>query len=189
MRLQVKLSGFGGQGIILSGYIVGKAAALYDGKFATHTQSYGPEARGGACAAEVIISDDKPTDYPFVTDADILVTMSQEAFETYKPLLQRNGTLIYDKDLVHIHDVPKTVKKHSIPATKIAENLGNKIVANVVMLGFFARVTGAVSKNAMVRCIRESVPSRFLDLNMRAFEEGWQWPENSRRRRRKSGAA
>jgi len=189
MKVQVKLSGFGGQGIILGGYMIGKAAALYDGKFATHTQSYGPEARGGACSAEVIISDDKPTDYPFITNADVLVTMSQEAFETYRATLKKNGTLIYDRDLVHIHDVPKSVKVRSIPATKIAEQLGNKIVANVVMLGYFARVTGAVSKNAMMHCIRDSVPKRFVELNMRAFEEGWRWPETSRKRGRKLGAA
>ncbi len=177
-RVSIKLSGFGGQGIILSGYIIGKAASLHDGRFATHTQSYGPEARGGACAAEVIISDDEPVDYPFILTADVLVSMSQEAFDTYLPVLKETGTLVYDGDLVSVHDLSEKVSAHSVPATRIAEELGNKIVANVVMLGFLAAVTRAVSKAAMLRCIEESVPRRFVELNRTAFERGWNHFEN-----------
>jgi 2-oxoglutarate ferredoxin oxidoreductase subunit gamma len=168
---QVKFSGFGGQGIILSGFIVGRAAVFYDKKFATFTQSYGPEARGGYCAAEVVISDE-PIDYPFVIEADVLVTLSQDAFNKYSPLLKKDGALIYDPDLVKVSNLPPTVRVYPIRATKLAEELGNKVVANVVMLGFFTAISGEVSEEAMRRSVLEAVPKKFLELNTKAFNKG-----------------
>ncbi|MCX7702838.1 MAG: 2-oxoacid:acceptor oxidoreductase family protein [Planctomycetota bacterium] len=168
---QVKFSGFGGQGIILSGFIVGRAAVIYDKKNAAFTQSYGPEARGGYCSAEVIISDET-IEYPFVMEADVLVTLSQEAFKKYASILKKDGALIYDPDMVKLSKLPETVRVYPIQATKIAEELGNKVVANVVMLGFFTAISGEVSEEAMRRSVLDSVPKKFVDLNTRAFNRG-----------------
>lgn len=169
--MEIKISGFGGQGIILSGLIMGRAAALYDGKFSTFTQSYGPEARGGACAAGVIISDEA-VDYPFVQNADILVTLSQGAFNKHIGILKKNGILVYDPDLVKPSALPETVKAYKIEATRIAEALGNKVVANVVMLGFLTAISGVVSEQAMSKSVMEAVPEKFHKLNGEAFKEG-----------------
>src|SRR3990170_2845279 len=133
MRQEVRLAGFGGQGIILAGYVLGKAAALYDGHEAVFSQSYGPEARGGACAAEVVICDE-PVDYPLFELADIVVAMSQEAFSKYGSTLKPDGVLLLDSDLVKTDTAGPRV--HRAPFTRLAEGLGNRMAANVVMLGF-----------------------------------------------------
>jgi len=175
-RTEIRLSGFGGQGIILSGYIVGKAAAIYDKKQATFTQSYGPESRGGACSAQVIISDE-PVHYPHLIAPSVLVVMSQEAYNKYAPTLREGAVLIVDEDLVEVHDLPKGVKLFSIPATRLAEELGRKIVANIVMLGFFAAVTDVASVEALREAVRTSVPKGTEELNLEAFEKGYQYGE------------
>lgn len=171
-EVAIKLCGFGGQGIILSGFITGKAASIYDGRQATFSQSYGPEARGGECSSSVIISD-KRASYPFVNQADVLIAMSQAAYNKYIIQLKPGGLLIVDENLVEPHDVPEGAAVHSIPSTAIAEKLGNKIVANVVMLGFFTAVSGAVSRKSMEKVVAETVPKRFVDLNMTAFGMGY----------------
>ncbi len=170
----VKLCGFGGQGIILLGNMVGKAAAIHDKRQATFSQSYGPEARGGECSSSVIISDNRAS-YPFVDSADILVAMSQAAYNKYIVQLKPGGLLIVDTDLVEPHSIPEGVDVRSAPATAIAEKLGNKIVANVVMLGFFTAASGAVSRKSMEKVVAETVPSRFLDLNLTAFKQGFEF--------------
>ena len=154
MRQEVRLAGFGGQGIILAGYLLGKAAALHDGKHAIFTQSYGPEARGGACAAELIISDE-PIDYPMVTRPELLVLMSQEAFKKYGSAAAEGAQLVVDSDLV---ESPKDEEwlRH-INATRLAEELGNRMVANVIMLGFLCATTGVVSREALQESIRTTV--------------------------------
>ena len=167
----IKLCGFGGQGIILSGLMIGKAVAIYDGMQATFTQSYGPEARGGECSASVIVSEDR-AEYPFVNDADILVALSQVAYNKYIKQLKPGGLLVLDSDLVEPLGVPEGVTIRGVPATAFAEQLGNKIVANVVMLGFFTAVSGKVSRKSMEKVISETVPKRFIDLNMKAFAKG-----------------
>ncbi len=174
----VKLCGFGGQGIILSGLLIGKAASIYDGKQATFTQSYGPEARGGECSASVIVSRQRSS-YPFVDNADVLVAMSQVAYNKYIKQLKENSLLIIDSDLVDPHGTPKGTTIRSVPATAIAEKLGNKIVANVVMLGFFTAASGAVSPEAMKKVVSETVPKRFIDLNMKAFDMGYEHNDES----------
>lgn len=168
----IKLCGFGGQGIILSGMLIGKAAAVYDNLQATFTQSYGPEARGGECSASVIVSA-KRASYPFVNDADIMIAMSQVAYNKYVKQLKPGGLLVLDTDLVEPHSVPEGATVRAVPATAIAEKLGNKIVANVVMLGFFTAVSGRVSRDSMEKVVAETVPKRFVELNMRAFGEGF----------------
>jgi 2-oxoglutarate ferredoxin oxidoreductase subunit gamma len=181
-RTDVKLCGFGGQGIVLSGYILGKAVSIFDKREAVLTQSYGPEARGGACSADVVISDVK-IDYPYLKDVNILVIMSQEAYFTYTKHLGKNGILLVDEDLVEMD--PKEIKKqkwkiYKIPATRFAEELGKKIVANIVMLGFFAAVTDVVGYDAMKNAILSSVPRGTEKLNESAFDKGYEHGKGAR---------
>jgi 2-oxoglutarate ferredoxin oxidoreductase subunit gamma len=175
-RLEVRLSGFGGQGIIRSGEIIGKAAVLYDGKFATFTQSYGPESRGGACAAQVAIADDPvELSYPHVIDPSILVLMSQGAYNKYASDFRRDGLLIVDEDLVELDEAAEGVRMLKIPATRLAEQIGRRIVANVVMLGFVAAVTDIASPEAIKKAVLDSVPKGTEKLNTRAFDTGFEY--------------
>jgi len=173
-ELRVKISGFGGQGIILSSYIVGKAASIFDGKNASMTQAYGPEARGGACSSQVVISDQE-VDYPLVDEANILIAMSQEAYDKFCPILKEGGKLLYDTDLVKKTKETKGIIVKGIPATRLAEEMGKKIVANIVMLGFATAQTDVASYDAMRNAIKESVPDKFTDLNMTAFQKGFDY--------------
>lgn len=168
--VEVRISGYGGQGVVLAGLLLGKAAALHDGKSAVFTQSYGPEARGGASCADVVVAD-SPIDYPLVSRADILVTLFQEAYVRYRPTLKPEGTLILESDLVHPHE--SLGRYHAIRATKMAEELGRKVVANVIVLGFLVGLTGVVSREASEAAIRETVKPKTIDLNLRAFEAGY----------------
>jgi 2-oxoglutarate ferredoxin oxidoreductase subunit gamma len=170
----IRVTGFGGQGIIRLGYIIGKAAALHGGKHATLTQSFGPEARGSACSAQVVVSD-TPVLYPYITKPDILVAMSQEAYGKYISDLRESGELLIDQDLVSVGRLPESVRVSSIPATRLAEQMGNRIIANIVMLGFFAAVTGLVDADAVRKAIPGSVPDRFLELNLKAFDVGYSY--------------
>jgi 2-oxoglutarate ferredoxin oxidoreductase subunit gamma len=171
MRHEVRLAGFGGQGIILAGFVLGRAAAIYGGKEAVFTQSYGPEARGGACAAEVVISDE-PIDYPLLTAPTHVVCMSQEAFNKYGSGLADGASLITDSDLVQVPGLNGTLR--SVPATRLARELGNRMAANIVMLGFFAGATGVVSRQALEEAVRASMKPKLLELNMRALDAGFQ---------------
>ena len=178
-RLEVRLSGFGGQGIIRSGEIVGKAAAIYDGRYATFTQSYGPESRGGAAAAQVAIADDPvELSYPHVVDPSILVIMSQGAYNKYVPGFRRDGLLIVDESLVELDQAAEGLRVLKIPATRLAEELGRRIVANVVMLGFLAAVTDVASPGAIKQAVLDSVPKGTEELNGRAFEMGLQYAQD-----------
>lgn len=171
-RTEVRLTGFGGQGIILAAYILGKAAALYDRKHATFTQSYGPESRGGACAAQVVISDE-PVQYPHLIDPSVVVIMSQEAYNKYASTLRAGNKVLVDEDLVILGDLPEGVRVYAIPSTRIAEGeFGRKMVANIVMLGFLAAVAGVVTEDSMRQAVRESVPKGTEDLNLKAFQAG-----------------
>lgn len=172
MREEVRLAGFGGQGIILAGYILGKAAALYDKKEAIFTQAYGPEARGGACSAEVVISDE-PIDYPLVSQPKYVAIMSEEAFSKYGSAAAEGAVLMVDSDLVET--ASRLGWAHGIPATRLAQELGTRIVSNMVMLGFFCGVTGLVSDAAMEEAVRTSVPAKTIDLNVKAFNTGLEY--------------
>lgn len=172
-RLEIRLSGFGGQGIIRSGEIIGKAAVLYDGRYATFTQSYGPESRGGAAAAQVAIADDPvELSYPHVINPSILVVMSQGAYNRYVPEFRRDGLLIVDEDLVELDEKVEGLRVLKVPATRLAEELGRRVVANVVMLGFLATATDIVSPEALRQAVLDSVPRGTEELNARAFEVG-----------------
>lgn len=175
-RLEVRLSGFGGQGIIRSGEIIGKAAVLYDGRYATFTQSYGPESRGGACAAQVAIADDPvELSYPHVIDPSILVVMSQGGYNKYVPDFRRDGLLIVDDSLVELDEAAAGLQVLMVPATRMAEELGRRIVANVIMLGFVAAVTDIASPEAIKQAVLDSVPKGTEELNERAFDTGFQY--------------
>ena len=172
--MDIRFSGFGGQGIIKSGMLIGKAASLFDNKFATLTQSFGPEARGGACSAQVVI-DSNAVLYPYIVTPEILVAMSQEAYEKFIGDPQKGSIVLTDTDLVKPKTKRKDVKLFSIPATRIAEEMGNRIFANVVMVGFFTAITSVVSIDAMKKALPGSVPERFIDKNIEALERGYNY--------------
>ncbi len=171
---EIRFSGFGGQGIIRCGLITGKALSLFDNKHATMTQSFGPEARGSACSSQVVVSSDRVL-YPYITTPEILVSMSQEAYEKYEPELRDDGILIIDADLVKPKPSRDKIQMYAIPSTRFAEELGNRITANLVMLGFFTAVSKIVSSEAMKKALPGMVPERFLDLNIKAFDKGYDY--------------
>lgn len=176
-KTDIKIGGFGGQGVILTGYIIGKAASIFDKKNATMTQAFGPEARGSACSAQVIVSEDIIR-FPYVKQPDIMVIMSQEAFTKFSPQInKKSGMILIEEELVDPAGLPETVKLFKIPATRIAEELGRKVVLNMVMAGFFTAVTGLISKDAMRKAVETSVPRGTEDLNLRAFDRGYEWGE------------
>ena len=170
-RHEVRLTGFGGQGIMLAGYIVGQAATLYGKKHVTHIRDYGPEARGGSCRADVVISD-KPVLYPYINAPSVLVAMSQQSYDKYRPGSRENSLILIDEDLVK-HREKRKDRLWSIPAQRIAEELGRVAVANIVMLGFLTAITKIVSVDAMKRSVLDSVPKGTEELNTKAFECGY----------------
>jgi 2-oxoglutarate ferredoxin oxidoreductase subunit gamma len=167
----VLLTGFGGQGIVLAGHILGKAAAIYDGREATLIQAYGPEARGGATLVQVMISTE-PILYPYIESADAIVCMSQEGFSKYGPLLRPGGALLIEEDLVRLPEGHTTDGVFGIPATQLAVEAGRKMVANIVMLGLLVAVTGVVGRAALESAIRSTVPKGTDELNLGAFARG-----------------
>jgi 2-oxoglutarate ferredoxin oxidoreductase subunit gamma len=170
--VQIRIGGFGGQGIIMAGSLLGKAASLYGGKEAVFTQAYGPESRGGACRADLIISD-HAVDYPFVSQPDILAVMFQEAYTRFAPQLKPGGVLIVEQDLVSLDGIEDSKGSVlALPASRIATELGNRIVANVVLLGFLVAQTGVVSPDTVEQALRSTVKAKVLELNLRAFSAG-----------------
>lgn len=170
---EILLTGFGGQGIILAGQIMGKAASLGDHKESTLTQSYGPEARGGACSAQVIIADGL-IHFPYVRHPDILVCMSQGGYDKYGGMLKENGVLIIDQDLVHSVNLEPT-HFFAIPATRMAEELGRKMMANIVMVGFITAVTDSITIDSARDAVVDSVPKGTEKLNTSAFNKGFEY--------------
>ena len=172
MRTEVRLAGFGGQGIIRAGLMLAMASCIYDNKNAVQTQSYGPESRGGSCKSEVVISDDE-VDYPRVVEPDVLVIMSQEAFTTYAKTVKPNGILLLDPDMVPRHELNGNVRVFKIPSTKMAEELGKTIVANVVMLGALVAVSSITTPEAFKNALLNNIPKGTEKLNLAAFEKGY----------------
>lgn len=173
---EIRIAGFGGQGVILSAMVLGKAGSIFQNGFATVTQNFGPEARGGACSAQLILSD-SPVLYPYVAQPDILVVMSQEAYTRFAPELKDGGTLIVEQDLVRVSgfDKDKQIKVYSVPATRIAEELGKRMVLNSVMVGFFTALTHLLEAEAVRKAVADSVPPSFRELNLQAFEKGFEY--------------
>jgi 2-oxoglutarate ferredoxin oxidoreductase subunit gamma len=171
---EIRIAGFGGQGVILSAIVLGKAASIHQGEYATMTQNFGPEARGGACSAQLMLSD-QPVLYPYVTQPDVLVVMSQEAYTKFGPELKEGGTLLIERDLVRVSDLPKQTRIYSVPATRLAEELGKRMVLNIVMVGFFAAVTQLLEAVAVRKAVADSVPASFRELNLKAFDRGYEY--------------
>ena len=171
MRLEVRLAGFGGQGIISAGLMLAVAACIYEDRNAVQTRSYGPESRGGACKSEVVISDEK-IDFPTVTEPDVLIVMSQEAYNAYVDTVKKGGTLLLDSGLVPKEKVTLQIRVFRVPATKIAEEVGKSLVANVVMLGALTSITNLVSPKSMKKSILSTIPRGTEKLNSEAFKRG-----------------
>ena len=170
----IRFSGFGGQGIIRCGLIAGKALSLFDNMNATMTQSFGPEARGSACSSQLVVNEDRVL-YPYIVQPEILISMSQEAYDKYEPDLKDDGILIIDSDLVKLRPKRGKIKTYAIPSTRFAEELGNRIIANLVMMGFFTAITKVVSSEAMKQALPGLVPERFINLNIKAFDKGYDY--------------
>jgi len=170
-RYEIRLSGRGGQGVILAGYITAQAASIFDHKNATLIQDYGPAARGGACRTDIVISGERVL-YPYINAPSVLIAMSQQAYDRYCPNNREDTLVIIDEDLVKPR-VRKGDRLLAIPARRIAEELGRVAVANSVMLGFFTAVTDIISVEAMRKSMLASVPKNTDELNTRAFEQGY----------------
>lgn len=172
---EIRIAGFGGQGVIMCAQVIGRAASIVENGFATMTQNFGPEARGGACSAQLILSP-TPILYPYVVKPDLMVLMSQEAFVKFHRDIKPGGTLIVEQDLVRVQDVAAPdVKVYAIPATRIAENLGKKMVQNIVMTGFFGAISGVLQRESLRQAVEDSVPAAFAELNRTAFDAGYEY--------------
>jgi 2-oxoglutarate ferredoxin oxidoreductase subunit beta len=181
-RTEVQLGGFGGQGIMSAGKIIGQAAAIYDKLEACFTQSYGPEARGGSAGSQVVISSD-PIHHPQLLEPTSAIIMSQAAYDKYVPQLATGGTLLIDDSLVTLPDNRRTdITIHGLSATRIAEEIGNVRAANSAMLGFWTAIVKAVRKEAMRQSLAESVPPKTVDVNMNAFDTGYEKGLKARKR-------
>ena len=169
-RTEIRITGFGGQGVVLSGYIIGRACAINASKHATMIQSFGPEARGSACSATLAVSDTMVL-YPYIRRPDIFVVMSADGYTTYRDELKDDGILVYESNLVH-PTFKEGQSAFGVPSTRIAESLGRVIVQNIVMLGFFTAATQIVSRDEMRAAVKTSVPAGTEELNLKAFDAG-----------------
>jgi len=173
-RKEIRIAGFGGQGIVLSGDILGKAASIFDKGFAVLTQNYGPESRGGSCTAEVVISDE-PIDYPYAVDPQVQIILSQEAYNKYVQDPSPETLIIVDSDLVTV-DPTLNHQPLFIPASRIArEEAGHPVVANIVMLGFLAATSEIMQAEILKKAVLDSIPVGTEEINTRAFELGYNY--------------
>ena len=173
MRREFRIAGFGGQGVVLSGQIIGKAAAIYDKGFAAMSQNYGPEARGGSCTAEVVISRET-IDYPYVVCPQVLIILAQEAYNKYGHDIPSETLLIIDPSLV-TPDPSQNSVPLSVPATIMAREMGRSVVANIIVLGFLAAVSDLISPEALRESVLVSVPEGTGEFNLKAFDLGYQY--------------
>lgn len=174
---EIRIAGFGGQGIILAGYIIGKAAAIYDNKYSTLIQSFGPEARGSACSAQVLISS-SPILYPYLIQPSISVILSRDAYDKFGKEVTPGGIILIEKDLVQMSQAPKNASLYAIPATRLAEEMGRKIIMNIITVGFFSATTGITSYDATRKAVETSVPPGTEELNLKAFDTGYEYGKN-----------
>lgn len=176
-KTEVRISGQGGQGVVMAGQILGRAA-VYDGKNAVQTQSYGAEARGSVAKSEIIISDSK-IGFPVVRKCDVLVAMSQEALDKYWKDLKKNSIIIVDS--TYAKKIPKTkAKTYKIPATEEAERMfKTKMYANMVILGALTKIIGIISPKAMKKAIEDTLGKKFASTNKQAYNRGRDYPIKS----------
>jgi 2-oxoglutarate ferredoxin oxidoreductase subunit gamma len=176
-RYEVRLAGEGGQGMILAGVILAEAAAVHDGLNAVQTQSYGPEARGGASRSEVIIAEGE-VDYPKVMAADLLLCMSQEACDKFHEQVKDDGLIVVDSTKVSRVPSHRAV---AVPITRIAEEAtGRRITASIVALGLVGGLTNLVTRNALEETVSERVPAGTEEINLRALAAGFAEAERLR---------
>jgi 2-oxoglutarate ferredoxin oxidoreductase subunit gamma len=159
--------------------IIGRGASIYGTRHATLTQAFGPEARGSACSAQIVVSDE-PVEYPYVTRPDILVVMSQDAYNLFAPDMADNAILLYESDLVEPRNLRPGITAHGIPSTKIAEELRRRMVANIVMVGFFGAMVDLVPADALRKSVADSVPPGTEALNLQAFDQGFAYGSECR---------
>ncbi len=172
MEMRVQITGFGGQGVITAGFILGQAAAIYDDLNSTFVQSYGPEARGSACSSQITISDE-PILYPYIKQQDFLVAMSQEGFDKFARISLKGSLVVYDEDLVVVKDGKYDLKFAPIPATRIAEKkIGKRIVANIVILGYLVAQSQVVTLNALEKAVLSAAPKGTEKINEDALRLG-----------------
>ena len=175
---EIRIAGFGGQGVVLSGVVLGRAAALYAGKEVTLMQSYGPEARGGSCKTELILSDEK-IDYPLTDSPQVLVAMNKESLDKFSSEMSSGGILIYDSTFIEPFE-NADLEVYPVPGTRIAEELGSRIVANMVMLGSLVALLDMdmVSLKDLNKAVAETVPPHTLELNSKAVEKGYEFMQS-----------
>jgi 2-oxoglutarate ferredoxin oxidoreductase subunit gamma len=171
-QTEIIVTGFGGQGIILAGKILGMAASLGDHKESTLVQAYGPESRGGACNAQVIISN-TPIHYPYVQYPDILIAMSQAGYDKFADQISKDSILLIDQDLVPTIDAP--CPAYAISSTRMAEKLGHTMMANIIMVGFTTAITQLVSSSSAQEMVAKSVPKGTEQKNIAAFTKGYDY--------------
>ncbi len=184
MEKKIIITGFGGQGVIMAGRIIGKAAAIGDRLESSLVQSYGPESRGGSCSVQMTISD-REIYYPYITQPDILVCMSQSGYDKYRDQIKSDTMLIVDQDLVK---TPDEADCYAIPATKFAEEMGLKMMANIIMTGFFVGVSEIISIESAKNTVAESVPPKTVQINLKAFDRGWEHARARLKGRRKKAS-
>ncbi|MBN2395517.1 MAG: 2-oxoacid:acceptor oxidoreductase family protein [Candidatus Atribacteria bacterium] len=171
-RVEICLSGSGGQGLILAGIILAEAAGIYSGLEVVQTQSYGPEARGGASRSEIVISNEK-IDYPKVLNMDILLALTQKACDTYIKNVKKDGILLVDS--TNVSKIPKfSGKSYQYPITKDAiQVIGNQLVTNILSLGIVVQLSKVVSREAVENALHKRIPERFRELDQRALDYGF----------------
>jgi 2-oxoglutarate ferredoxin oxidoreductase subunit gamma len=169
-EFSIRFCGSGGMGVILSSIILGKAA-LNDNKNAIQTQSYGPEQRGTRVKSDLIISEDELISYPTETEVDILVAYSSDAFNFYSSQVKSSGLKFINSDLINIENISNNI--FQIPATNISKELGNEKLLNVIMLGALIKITGIVSREGIEKAISETIPNRFISINLKGFNKAY----------------
>jgi len=170
-RFEIRVAGFGGQGVVTIGRVLGVAFTIYEGINSVNTRSYGPESRGGACRSEVVVSRGE-IHYPSVRKADILVALSQPALDKYILGLKEGGTLLIDPNSVK--DVPQNLVCYEVPAMEIAHSVGNVKYQNSVVLGALAALLKSmIKKESLKSAVSENVPPETIEKNIEAFEAGW----------------
>jgi 2-oxoglutarate ferredoxin oxidoreductase subunit gamma len=177
-KTEIRCCGLGGQGVIMTAMVIGKAAAIFEDRHATLVQAFGPEARGSTCSAQVMVSD-TPVAFPYVRASDILVAFSQSAYDRFVGELKEGATLVYESDLVIPDErLPVGVRLFGIPATRIAEEaLGRRIATNMVMVGFVVQRTGIVAEQSAVEAVKTLVPHGTEQFNIKAFAAGYHHSE------------
>ena len=170
MKLNIRFSGAGGQGVILASVLLAKAYGLDEGYNISQTQSYGPEARGGACKAEVVISDEN-IDYMKVDDADVFIAFNQAGYSKYCDRLTKGAVVLINSTLVETDDP----KHYRIPATEIAEEMGKPFAINMVMLGALTKLLPKIHYPAVETEIEENWSASIAGVNLEAYNKGYQY--------------